>query len=146
MTVSLSELDPNAADIVRGAAPSGFPDKPNTTAVVDGRLIMWLGPDEWLVLGGSESDFPGLSAVVDVSANRFTFELAGPSATKVLGQGCSLDLDIAVFPPGRCAQTLLADIQVIVHRPETEVFRIFGRPSFKPFLRAWLEDAMGTAT
>ena len=62
---------------VRGAPPPGFPTEPNTTAEVGGATVLWLGPDEWLVLGATEADFPDAAAAVDVSANRVAFELAG---------------------------------------------------------------------
>src|SRR5262245_11756408 len=99
---------------VRGAAPAGFPTEPNTTAGIDGRTVLWLAPDEWLVLDGNEADFPDAAAAVDVSANRVAFELTGAGAADVLAQGCALDLDR--FEPGSCAQTLLARTQVILHR------------------------------
>jgi sarcosine oxidase subunit gamma len=124
---------------VRGEPPPGFPVDPNTTAEVGGATVLWLGPDEWLVVGGTEADFPDVAAAVDVSANRVAFELSGDDAANVLARGCALDLDR--FDPGRCAQTLLARAQVILHRPGPDRWRILVRPSLAPYLRAWLEDA-----
>jgi sarcosine oxidase subunit gamma len=57
----------------------------------------------------------------------------------VLAGGCSVEVD-----PGRCAQTLLARAQVILYRPKPDRWRILVRPSFAPYLRAWLEDALTT--
>jgi sarcosine oxidase subunit gamma len=138
----LRELELPAQVGVRGEPQPGFPVEPNTTAEVDGKTVLWLGPDEWLVLGAIEADFPAAGAAVDVSAARTAFELAGDDAPEVLAQGCSVDLDPAVFTPGRCAQTLLARAQVILHRPDETTFRILVRPSFADYLRAWLRDAM----
>jgi sarcosine oxidase subunit gamma len=140
--VELRELAPVAQVDVRGAPLPGFPVEPNTVAEVDGREVLWLGPDEWLVLGGTEADFPDAAAAVDVSANRVVFELAGSAARDVLSHGCSVDLHPSVFGPGRCAQTLLARAQVILQQTDDETFRIFVRPSFAPYVCAWLEDAM----
>ena len=134
----LRELTLESQVSVRGEPQAGFPIEPNTTA----RDVLWLGPDEWLVVGGREDDYPEAAAVVDVSANRVCFELTGDDVEEVLAQGCSLDLHPSVFAPGRCAQTLLAKAQVILHRTEPETFRIFVRPSFAPYLRSWLEDAL----
>ena len=53
--------------------------------------VLWLGPDEWLVLGGREADFADAAAAVDVSANRVALELAGPDAARPR-PGCALDL------------------------------------------------------
>jgi sarcosine oxidase subunit gamma len=139
---SLSERAVERQAAVRGEAPPGFPAEPNTTAEVGGWTVLWLGPDEWLVLGGSEADFPEAAAAVDVSANRVVLELAGADAAGVLARGCSLDLDRSVFGPGRCAQTLLAGTEVVLVRLADDRFRLLVRPSFAPYLRAWLADAI----
>jgi sarcosine oxidase subunit gamma len=135
----LREVELPAQVDVRGEPRTGFPVEPNTTAELDGRLVLWLGPDEWLVLGGTEADYPDAQAAVDVSANRVAFELAGPDAADVLAQGCSLDLDLMAV--GACSQTLLARAQVVLYRPDAETFGILVRPSFATYLRAWLRDA-----
>jgi heterotetrameric sarcosine oxidase gamma subunit len=134
----LRELALETQVSVRGEPQPGFPTEPNTSA----GDVLWLGPDEWLVVGGREEDYPGAAAVVDVSANRVCLELAGDDVEDVLAQGCTLDLHPSVFAPGRCAQTLLARAQVILHRTGEETFRVFVRPSFAPYLRAWIEDAL----
>jgi sarcosine oxidase subunit gamma len=133
----LRELALDSQVSVRGEPQPGFPVEPNTAA----GDVLWLGPDEWLLVGGREQDYPDASAAVDVSANRVCFELTGDDVEDVLAQGCSLDLHPSVFAPGRCAQTLLAKAQVILHRTDRETLRIFVRPSFAPYLRSWLEDA-----
>ena len=134
----LHELELDAQLIVRGAPQAGFPTEPNTAA----GGVLWLGPDEWLVVGGREDDYADAAAAVDVSANRVCLELSGDDVEDVLAQGCSLDLHPSVFGAGRCAQTLLAKAQVILHRTDASTFRIFVRPSFLPYVRAWLEDAV----
>jgi sarcosine oxidase subunit gamma len=59
----------------------------------------------------------------------------------VLSKGCSLDLHPTAFAEGACAQTLLARVPVILCRTAAETWQILVRPSFAPYLRAWLEDA-----
>jgi len=142
VTAALSEPKIEAQVTLRGGPLPGFPVEPNTTAELDGRTVVWLGPDEWLVLGGREKDYPAAAAAVDVSAARVCLELAGPGAADVLAGGCSLDLDASAFAPGGCAQTLLARAQVVLLRPQLERWWILVRPSFAPYLRAWLEDAL----
>jgi len=132
VTAVLRELRIEAQVSVRGEPPVA----PNT---VVGDAI-WLGPDEWLVLGGREEDYAEMPAAVDVSANRVCLELSGEGAADVLARGCALDLHPSVFPPGRCAQTLLARAQVILYRTE-DAFRLLVCPSFADYLRAWLTDA-----
>jgi heterotetrameric sarcosine oxidase gamma subunit len=113
---------------VRGEPPLA----PNTCTDTE----LWLGPDEWLVLNATEADF---ALACDVSANRAVLELSGPDARTVLATGTPIDL--RELQPGRCAQTLLARTQVILQCTTTDTFRIFVRPSYANYLRAWLEDA-----
>jgi sarcosine oxidase subunit gamma len=131
---------------VRGEPQSGFPVEPNTVTEIAGRLVLWLGPDEWLVVGATEADYPAAAAAVDVSANRVAFELTGDDAADVIAQGCSLDLHPSVFAPGRCAQTLLARAPVILLHAEDGTLLVLVRPSYANYVRAWLEDAIEGVT
>jgi heterotetrameric sarcosine oxidase gamma subunit len=128
---------------VRGAPQPGFPVEPNSAAELGERTVLWLGPDEWLVLGGTEADYPDAAAAVDVSSNRVAFELEGDDAADVLAQGCSLDLDR--FDRGRCAQTLLARAPVILFRRGEETWGVLVRPSLANYVRDWLRDALAVA-
>ena len=134
MTAVLREVELESQVSVRGEPPLA----PNTVA----GDALWLGPNEWLVLGAREEAYADASAAVDVSANRVCLELAGPGAADVLARGCALDLHPSVFPPGSCAQTLLARAQVILYGTEADVFRLLVRPSYADYLRAWFRDAM----
>lgn len=119
------------------------------------RSVLWLGPDEWLVVGGAGEDGSGLArmlgeavdgahaSVVDVSANRTVLELSGPMARDVLASGCRLDLHQRAFGPGTCASTDFARTQVILHQlDDTPTYRLFVRGSFAAYLADWLLDAM----
>jgi len=139
---------------VIGARP---PTEPNTAIVSDDgtRHVLWLGPDEWLILGEPDTApalelairnaiDEGHGAVIDVSANRTALSVSGPRARELLAFGCSLDLDERRFKPGRCAQTMLARANVIIVPvgPASEpAFRLLVRPSFAAYLAAWLSDA-----
>lgn len=130
-----------------------LPREPNTALVAEGRRVLWLGPDEWLVVAPPEA-LPGLerdlrarfqgpdAAVVDVSGQRTVIELAGSRAREVLMKGCSIDLHPAVFGPGRCARTALARAQVILLPVDRETYWIFAQSSFAAYLAEWLMDAM----
>jgi sarcosine oxidase subunit gamma len=139
VTAVLSEPVVDSQVSVRGEPQPGFPPEPNTVAEVGGRTVLWLGPDEWLVLGGREEDYADAGAAVDVSANRVVLELSGSAAADVLATGCSVEVAV-----GCCAQTLLARAQVILSRPEPDRWWILVRPSFASYMRAWLEDALTT--
>jgi sarcosine oxidase subunit gamma len=133
-----------------------LPTVPNRAVATsdDDRHVLWLGPDEWLVIDrpGTESALEGRlraaiedsrGSVVEVSANRTTLRLAGPAARGVLEHGCSIDLHPRAFGPGQCAQTLVARAGVIVLQvsPEPE-YRLLVRPSFAAYLATWLLDAI----
>ena len=136
---------------VLGVAP---PVEPNTVAVDGETNLLWLGPDEWLVtapieladgLGERlETALSGLHhLLVDVSAGRIVLELEGAEARAVLAQGMSLDLRARSFGPGRCAQTGLARVPVILQQiDDTPRFRIFARASFVPYVSEWLQSTI----
>jgi sarcosine oxidase subunit gamma len=134
--------------------PGGPPTAPNTWSAVGDREWLWLGPDEWLVLGpaGSaagivdelEERLAGRHhSVVDVSANRAALELSEADRLELLAQGCGLDLHPRSWTPGRCAQTLLAGVPVLLQERDRAT-RIFVRPSFAGWLVDWLL-AVGSA-
>jgi sarcosine oxidase subunit alpha len=129
---------------LRGNADAelGFPlpGEPNTVTASGDRTALWLGPDEWLLVGPGPE--PQAGTAVDVSANRTTIELRGPNARDVLMKGCSLDLHPRAFGPGRCAQTALARAAIVLHQASDEpAYRILVRCSFAEYLAEWLMDA-----
>jgi sarcosine oxidase, subunit gamma len=147
--------DPNDAVIMqRLASTLGFalPVVPNTTTSHNGSRALWLGPDEWLIVGPDDHReilgqalHDGLNgtvgSIVDVSANRTVLELAGPKARELLSHGVPIDLDARTFGPGRCAQTLLAKAQVVIERHHDELFHLYIRSSFAHYAAEWLLDA-----
>jgi sarcosine oxidase subunit gamma len=116
-----------------------LPTKPNAVTHRGRLTALWLGPDEWLVVGASPPPVvpPGVG-LVDVSAQRTTIILFGPSILDVLAYGCALDLE----RPGAewCAQTELARTPVILWGSDAAV-RILVRASFARHLASWLLDA-----
>jgi sarcosine oxidase, subunit gamma len=133
-----------SGDSLLGVALPG----PNRVTTVGERAILWLGPDEYLVVAPDGDGVDGLIAgldeesVVDVSANRTTIELSGPHARDILEKGMSIDLHPRAFGPGQCAQTLLARAQVIVRQVDAEpTYHVLVRGSFAPYLADWLVDA-----
>jgi sarcosine oxidase subunit gamma len=144
--------DPAFRAAVRRAIGVDLPVAPNTVAQAGDRAVLWLGPDEWLVVGDGDPAelesalaraLTGLhAAAVDVSASRAVIALAGPYARCVLAKGCGLDLHPRSFASARCAQTLLARAQVILHQvANTPAYRLHVRASFAAYLAEWLLDA-----
>ena len=147
--------DPNDADIMqRLASTLGFalPVLPNMATSHNDRRALWLGPDEWLIVGpDGEQEILGqalrdglngtVGSIVDVSANRTMLEVGGPKARELLSHGVPIDLDARTFGPDRCAQTLLAKAQVVIERHHDEPFHLYIRSSFAHYAAEWLLDA-----
>ncbi|MFJ9539080.1 sarcosine oxidase subunit gamma [Streptomyces sp. NPDC101225] len=143
-----------AADAVALALGLQLPLEPNTAVRAGESTALWLGPDEWLVVGppGSQGELESRVreaagdehvSVTDVSAQRTTLLVAGPRARDLLAHGCSLDLHPRAFGGGRCAQTTLGRTQVVlVARDEPRAgFWVLVRSSFAGYLAHWLLDA-----
>jgi len=143
-----------AADAVGLALGLQLPLEPNTVVRAGESTVLWLGPDEWLLIAppGAQRDLESrvreaagdeFVSVTDVSAQRTTLLVAGPGARDLLSHGCSLDLHPRVFTPGRCAQTTLGRTQVVlVARDEPKAgFWVLVRSSFAGYLADWILDA-----
>jgi sarcosine oxidase subunit gamma len=130
--------------------------EPNTTASKDDVTLVWLSPEEWLVI--TPGDGPsmanrlagGLSglhvSIVDVSESRTCIHLSGPDARKVLAKAGPLDVHPRSFQVGACAQTHLAKALTLIHHvSESEeagaAYDIYLLRSFSDYLWRWLEDA-----
>ena len=115
--------------------------------------MLWLGPNEWLVVVPAQrlerieralrEALDGQhAAVTDVSHGRTVLTLSGPDARAVLAKGCPLDFHPRAFPAGRCAQSRLAKCQVLIHLVTAEPeFEIYVARSFAEYAWSWLEDA-----
>ena len=147
LPIDLAQIDVRATpDLVPFAAP---PE--NTVSAWNDREVLWLGPDEWLVVAKPEAaptivrDLEdALSghhhSTLDVSANRIVFESIDD--LDALSSGCGLDLSPGRWRPGMCAQTLFGQAQVILHQRDERTTRIFVRPSFVRYLL----DRLGIVT
>jgi len=129
------------------------PTDANTFTTAGELACLWLGPDEWLVLGpgGGELEIAARlrsafgdihAAAIDVSEARTTILVAGPAARALLAKGTSIDLHLRVFGPGRCAQTGFAGANIILRQTDdAPSFEIMLLNSFAEHVWAWLEGA-----
>lgn len=143
----LRQLDLRAEPAARAAAEAAvgvaLPATPNRIVRSGHLTALWLGPDEWLVVGGG-GDIPAVPesagwGLVDVSAQRTAIVLSGPAILELLAHGCALDL-------GRtgsdwCVQTMLARTGVILWGSAADEISVLVRSSFAAYLAAWLLDA-----
>ncbi|CAM5548843.1 sarcosine oxidase subunit gamma [Streptomyces aurantiogriseus] len=148
-------VDPasEAADRIEKALGAPLPRQCGHTSTSGPHTLVWLGPDEWLVLSQAEetavavelrealAGAPG--SAVDVSANRTTLELGGPAARQVLEKGCPLDLHPRAFGPGRAVSTTVGPVAAVLWQvDDTPTYRLLPRSSFADYLARWLIDAM----
>ena len=153
VTVRGREAVPALVQAVTAALGIAPPLTANTTTRLADRTVLWLAPGEWRVVGppGDEAalvealraEVPRrLAGVVDVSDFYTTIRLGGGAARAVLAQGCPLDLHPRAFRAGSCAQSLLADTDVLLHQTDdAPTYEIQVRWSQAAHVWAWLADA-----
>jgi sarcosine oxidase, subunit gamma len=145
--------DPAFASAAAGVVGCELPATPNRAAAGNGLTALWLGPDEWLIVGAPGREAMLASAlrqalagqhvaVVDVSEARTVIVASGPRIRDALQKGTPLDLHPRVFQPGHCAQTGLSKANVIIHQlDDTPRYDIYVANSFADYLWNWLERA-----
>lgn len=129
--------------------------EPNRLAKSRWGDVVWLGPDEWLVVGldGTEYQLEAAvrsatnadGAVVDLSGSRIGLLLSGTHAREVLATCCALDFHQGSFVPGQCAATMIEKAAVLIQQHDaTPAYRILVCPSLAMYVAAWLLDGMET--
>ena len=144
---------PRFRSVVRAAIGLEPVVEPLTAARKRDVAMLWLGPDEWLVvtpdrrIGRVERSLRDAlegqhAALTDVSHSRAVLLLSGAGARGVLAKGCPIDFHPRVFGPGRCVQSRLAKCQVLIHQTdEAPSYEIYVNRSFAHYAWTWLEDA-----
>lgn len=153
LTMVSLRVDPESpvAEAVAGVLGVALPRSVGQVVSHGGHDVLWLGPDEWLVVSRTPPEVlvAGLvhgvgeahAAVVDVSANRTVIELAGACARAVLEKGCPLDLHPRAFGPGTAVSTTLARVPVLLWQVGVQSYRLLPRSSFAEYTARWLLDA-----
>jgi sarcosine oxidase subunit gamma len=137
--VKLLAHDPGSRHILRGPAGGAtvdgvtLPAQPCRAAEQGARAALWLGPDEWLLLGFGEPRTE--HALVDVTHRQLGFRLAGERAATLLAAGVPLDLAMPAFPVGMCTRTLFDKAGIVLWRRGVADWRIEVARSFAPYLR-----------
>lgn len=130
----------------------GLPREPGRFVSAAGRIAVWLGPDEWLLIAPGEEAAPIAAAIeaetaaiphslVDVGHRSVGIEVAGPAAAAVINAGCPLDLSLEAFPVGSGTRTILAKAEIVLLRTGPETFQIDVWRSFSAYLWQYLEEA-----
>lgn len=122
-----------------------------TSSVSDSIALLWLSPDEWLLLCDLEQTFAiesqlrealtGHYAVINVSGGQTQIRLAGSAAASVLQKSIPYDVSDAHFPVGKVVTTALAKTQATVRRISSTDWELTVRRSFADYAWRWLTDA-----
>jgi len=135
-----------------------LPIEANTSSSSDNYTSIWLSPDEWMVISNNKIDSENnnyeieellfnkisktkLGAVTDVSDQFVMLELKGEKIFDLLSTGCPFNFNDFKTKKGAVTQTLLLQIDVIIHLKETNSVNLFVRRSFTEHLTAWIGDA-----
>jgi sarcosine oxidase subunit gamma len=142
-----------AAAAAWGAA---FSEEPCRAVQQRTRATLWLGPDEYLLLGtlsgdSAESETAAADALehtlkdlphalVDVSHRQFALQVSGPHAAAILSGACPLDLDLGEFPVGMCTRTVLAKADIVLWRTHEAEFHVEAWRSFAAYVTGLLRE------
>jgi sarcosine oxidase subunit gamma len=142
------------AALAAAAAELGLADADaaGRTSGDDSTTIVWLGPDERLLVGWREtaaalggrlgSALAGRPhSLVDVTERQVALRLAAPFAADLLNCGCPLDLGSAAFPVGSATRTLFNKAEIVLWRRGPDEFHIEVWRSFADYLVGWLREA-----
>jgi sarcosine oxidase subunit gamma len=161
LTMVSVRVDPAspAAYAIEGALGARLPRRVGEVTGHGSHQVLWLGPDEWLVVSTTAGDVlvealaaavaGRHAAVVDVSANRTVLELSGAAARAVLEKGCPVDLHPREFSQGKrefsqgkAVTTTLARVPLLLWHAGPDSYRLLPRSSFAQYVARWLLDAM----
>jgi heterotetrameric sarcosine oxidase gamma subunit len=120
----------------------------SSAAIGEGVVVAATGPGRFMLAAQAEDLAPRFAAglpsedgaATDLSHGRVVLSLSGPAAAEILSRCVAIDLDPAVFPPGRAAQTMVHHIDVLIVRRGPTDFDIWALRSFAHALAEWILD------
>ena len=135
-----------------------LPLEANTSSSSDQYTSMWLSPDEWMVVSNDTIDKENnnyeieellfnkisktnLGAVTDVSDQVVLINLNGSKVFDLLSTGCPFNFNDFRNKKGAVVQTLITQIDVIIHHKEIDNLNLFVRRSFSQHLHSWIGDS-----
>ena len=135
-----------------------LPIEANTSTTSDNYTSLWLSPDEWMIISNNSTDKENnqneieellfnkisktnLGAVTDVSDQFVMINLKGEKIFDLLSTGCPFDFNDFSSKVGSVAQTLLTQIDVIIHHKNPNSINLFVRRSFSEHLMSWINDS-----
>jgi sarcosine oxidase, subunit gamma len=128
-----------------------LPIKPLSSSANDVTRILWLAPDEWLIISSGDMVFDievalrekirGHFSIVNQSGGQTMIELSGVHAADMLRKSTPLDSHPRAFPIGKVATSLLAKSSAIFYHAGEDQWHLVIRRSFADYIWRWLGDA-----
>ena len=135
-----------------------LPTEANTSSSSSKLTSIWLSPDEWMVVSNEliEKDTnkyeleenlynsiskTNLGAVVDVTDQFTMLELEGSKIYELFSSGSPFNFNEFKEKKGSTTQTLLSNIDVIIHNKGENLVNLFVRRSFSEHLFSWINDS-----
>jgi sarcosine oxidase, subunit gamma len=135
-----------------------LPIEANTSSTSDKYTSIWLSPNEWMVFSNNSVNKENnnyeiekllfnkisktnLGAITDVSDQFVLINLNGKKVFDLLSTGCPFNFNDFKAKKGSVVQTLLTQIDVIIHHKELNNLNLFVRRSFSEHLMSWVNDA-----
>ena len=124
---------------------------PNTYIENDNVKIVWLSPNEWLIINGNNDLFNKLqnkigdndASVTDVTENRTVIRLSGKEIFTLLSKFLVLDLEKNLKDQSSCVQTLFVKVPILllkINNSQTPEVDIFANRSHANFIYNLLQD------
>ena len=135
-----------------------LPTEANTSSSSSKLTAIWLSPDEWMVVSNEfmekntnsydleESLYNSISktnlgAVIDVTDQFVMLELEGSKIYELFSSGSPYNFNDFRKKKGSTTQTLLNNIDVIIHNKSENLVNLFVRRSFSEHLFSWINDS-----
>lgn len=143
--------DPAFRAAVSQALQLELPVQPCSSVANALHRLVWVGPDDWFVIGPKgqasaiesqlRTALAGMHhAVTDVSGGYTVLHLSGKPVREVLTQGCPLDLHPRVFRPGSSAGSLFFKASIwLWQTDEAPTYEVLVRSSFMGYFWLMLE-------
>ncbi|MBN9030026.1 MAG: sarcosine oxidase subunit gamma [Rhizobiales bacterium 63-7] len=137
----------DAVGALSSALGLDLPIRPSASAISNGRMALWLGPDEWLVIDENGADLMAAAAsagamhsATDVSHRNTAIIVSGPGAATAINSGCPQDLSLKACPVGKCSRTIFGKAEIVLLRMSEDTFRVECWRSFSPFVFGLLAE------
>ena len=135
-----------------------LPTEANTSSSSSKLTSIWLSPDEWMVISNeliekntnkheleenlyNSISKTNLGAVVDVTDQFTMLELEGSKIYELFSSGSPFNFNEFKEKKGSTTQTLLGNIDVIIHNKGKNLVNLFVRRSFSEHLFSWINDS-----